>query len=65
LAHFVANWYIFARFGTLHEERSGNPARGTLKNLLCSTKTLLEATIVRNNFDTGNYRAGEKVITVP
>jgi hypothetical protein len=27
LVYFMANWYIFHRFGMLHQERSGNPAR--------------------------------------
>jgi hypothetical protein len=26
LGNFVAIWYIFPRFGNLHQEKSGNPA---------------------------------------
>jgi hypothetical protein len=27
LVHFVVIWYIFSQFGTLHQGKSGNPAR--------------------------------------
>jgi hypothetical protein len=28
LLHFVLIWYIFSRFGIVHQEKSGNPGRG-------------------------------------
>jgi hypothetical protein len=30
LVHFVVIWYTFFRFGMLYQEKSGNPALGTL-----------------------------------
>jgi hypothetical protein len=27
MVYFVVIWYIFSRFGILHQEKSGNPAR--------------------------------------
>jgi hypothetical protein len=29
LVYFVVIWYIFLHFGILHQEKSGNPGRGT------------------------------------
>jgi hypothetical protein len=34
LVYFVVNWYIFPRFGMLHQEKSGNPGCAFVPTLL-------------------------------
>jgi hypothetical protein len=35
LVYFVVNWYIFARFGMLYREKSGNPVLKVEASLKC------------------------------
>jgi hypothetical protein len=46
LVYFVVIWYIFSRFGTLYQEKSGSPAKDARKPTYLSVVVRLLETIL-------------------